>query len=83
MDDFEIVNRDVVEDIEADQLLKIEDRKFVDCFATPAGKDVLQMLKDEFYDVKCDIAPPGYGQFLGRRDVIFYILQRMKGSEHE
>ena len=83
MDDFEIVNRDVVEDIEADQLLKLEDRKFVDCFSTPAGKDVLQMLKDEFYNKKCDIAPPGYGQFLGRRDVIFYILERMKGSEHE
>ena len=83
MDDFEIVDSEYQLDDEAAQLEKIEDRKFVDCFSTPAGQVVLQVLKTEFYDCQCDIPPPGYGQFLGRRDVVFYILERMKGSDNE
>ena len=60
-----------------------EDAIFRECFSTPSGQDVLEMLKAQFYDLNCDVAPPAYGQFLGRRDVVYYILERIKGANNE
>ena len=70
-------------DPKADVEAAKEDLLFLECFGTPSGQDVLEILKVQFYDLNCDVAPPAYGQFLGRRDVVYYILERIKGAKNE
>ena len=73
---------------------KIEKREFVKAnamrkatnfrtlFSSPAGKEVLQALEDEFIpDMLAKSDPHETYYALGQRDVVIYIKQLLKASE--
>ena len=50
-------------------------KAFKECFTSPAGKEVLQALREEFYDI--DLMPNDQLQFQsGQRDVLWQILTK-------
>ena len=59
-----------------------EATQFMGCFGTPDGQAVLKILKSIYYD---DYGPKDttqYGRFIGRRDVVQFILNRLEGMQN-
>lgn len=87
-DDEEFKFKDDFMDLHADkpevdpvQLAAIQQENFLfqQCFNSPAGKRVLATLKQQYYDDLAPLDPSQYGRFLGRRDVVQFILTNLEG----
>ena len=62
---------------EYQEKVRQEKKQFKECFGTPAGKEVLRKLREEFYDIALD--PESSLEFqVGQRDVVFQILNRVE-----
>ena len=55
-----------------------EERFFKEAFTSPSGQKALELLKAEFYDCPAPADPTRHPQCIGRRDVVLWILEKLK-----